>query len=275
MKWRARSMRCALGMPTSSSGKPTLSVTVRQGNVDSSWNTMPIDLCGPEIVSPATETMPSCWPSRPPMTLKSVDLPHPDGPMTDRNSPGWTLSETLSTAVIGPSGVSKRTMMSFATRMASLTDASDGIAALLALARHRRGRGGGVAGLDAHVDDGNRAGLDRGNGLRKRGREIGDGGHRTEALRALRARHGCEIDVGLGNALPDPAVLDGTIAHAGDAFLMQFVVEERAIIGDDDEQRNAVMRRCPERRHAHQEIAVAADSDREAAAVFQCERRTD
>ncbi len=45
------------------------------------------------------------------MTLKSVDLPQPDGPMTDRNSPGWTLNETLSTAVIGPSGVSNCTTM--------------------------------------------------------------------------------------------------------------------------------------------------------------------
>ncbi len=40
------------------------------------------------------------------MTLNSVDLPQPEGPMTERNSPGLTLKETLSTAVIGPSGVS-------------------------------------------------------------------------------------------------------------------------------------------------------------------------
>ena len=85
-------------MPTSSSGKATLSITVRQGKVDSSWNTMPIDLCGPEIVSPATLTTPWCCPSSPPITLNSVDLPQPDGPMTDRNSPGLTLKETLSTA---------------------------------------------------------------------------------------------------------------------------------------------------------------------------------
>src|SRR4249919_1412090 len=226
MKWRARSMRCALGIPTSSSGNPTLSVTVLQGNVDSSWNTMPIDLCGPEIVSPATVTTPWCSPSRPPITLKRVDLPQPDGPMTDMNSPGRTLSETLSTAIIGPSGVSKRTTISSATRMASLVEAFDGMVALLALARHRCGRGSGVGRLDADVDDGNRAGLDRGNGLRKGGREIGDRVHRTKALRALCAGDGGEIDVRFGNALSDPAVLDWTIAHAGNTFLMQFVVEE-------------------------------------------------
>ena len=56
MKCLARSMRCAFAMPVSSSGKATLSVTVRQGKVDSSWNTMPIDACGPSMVSPATFT---------------------------------------------------------------------------------------------------------------------------------------------------------------------------------------------------------------------------
>src|SRR6185503_5301672 len=224
MKWRARSIRCALGIPTNSSGKPTLSVTVLQGNVDSSWNTMPIDLCGPEIVSPATVTTPWCSASRPPITLKRVDLPQPDGPMTDRNSPGRTLSETLSTAVIGPSGVSKRTTISSATRMASLVDAFDGMVGLLALARHRCGRGSGVAGLDADVDDGNCAGLDSGNGLRKGRHKVGHRIHRTEALRALCAGHGGEVDVRLGNALSDPAVLDWTIAHTGNTFLMQFVV---------------------------------------------------
>ena len=35
------------------------------------------------------------------MMLNSVDLPQPDGPITERNSPGPTLNETSSTAVIG------------------------------------------------------------------------------------------------------------------------------------------------------------------------------
>ncbi len=52
MKCVARSMRCALAMPAISSGKATFSITVRHGNVDSSWNTMPIEACGPLIVSP-------------------------------------------------------------------------------------------------------------------------------------------------------------------------------------------------------------------------------
>ena len=89
---------------------------------------MPIDLCGPEMVSPATLTTPAWLLSSPPMTLNRVDLPQPEGPMTERNSPGLTLKETLSTAAIGPSGVSKRTTMSSTTRMASsdwLADAAD------------------------------------------------------------------------------------------------------------------------------------------------------
>src|SRR5215468_5799835 len=42
------------------------------------------------------------------MMLKSVDFPHPDGPMIETNSPSTTENETSSTAVIGPSLVAKR-----------------------------------------------------------------------------------------------------------------------------------------------------------------------
>jgi hypothetical protein len=45
-------------MPRSSSGNATLSITLRQGKVLSSWNTMPMAGCGPVIVSPATVTRP-------------------------------------------------------------------------------------------------------------------------------------------------------------------------------------------------------------------------
>src|SRR5215510_6642791 len=40
------------------------------------------------------------------MMLNNVDLPQPDGPITPKNSPGLTDSDTLSTAVSTPSGVS-------------------------------------------------------------------------------------------------------------------------------------------------------------------------
>src|SRR5262249_43314222 len=56
---------------------------------------------------------------RPPMMLNKVDLPQPEGPITPRNSPGATESETPSTAVTTPSGVSNRLVMLSTTRMPS------------------------------------------------------------------------------------------------------------------------------------------------------------
>src|SRR6266581_6577903 len=53
------------------------------------------------------------------MILKSVDLPQPEGPITPTNSPGATESETPSTAVTIPSGVSNRLMILSTARMPS------------------------------------------------------------------------------------------------------------------------------------------------------------
>ena len=71
-----------------------MSITVRQGKVDSSWKIMPIAGCGPRTDSPATVTRPSSRSSSPPIMLNSVDLPQPDGPITARNSPGATANDT-------------------------------------------------------------------------------------------------------------------------------------------------------------------------------------
>ena len=139
-----------------------------------------------------------------------------------------------------------------------------------------RSSAGSVARLDPHIDDRD---MRRPRPPQSLSQSVASSSpiacHRAKALRALRARHAGEVDVGIGNALADPAVLDRSVAHAGDALLMQFVVEEGAIVGDDDQQRNAVMRRGPKRGHAHQEIAVAADRDRQPAGAFQRERRAD
>src|SRR5262249_41338621 len=51
------------------------------------------------------------------MILNRVDLPQPEGPITPTNSPGATESETPSTAVTTPSGVSNRLVMLSTTRM--------------------------------------------------------------------------------------------------------------------------------------------------------------
>src|SRR3974390_503930 len=251
MKCRARSSRFAFGIPVSSSGKATLSTTLRQGNVDSSWNTMPIDLCGPEMVSPPTRTVPACCASRPPITLNKVDLPQPEGPMIERNSPCRTLNETLSTAVTGPSAVSNRTATSSAVRIASAAALRVVCSMSVALAGHRGGHHRGITGLHAHVDDGQSAGLARGDRLFEHTGQIADCGDRSERGGALRSCHRGEVDVRLGNLLADPAVLDRPAAHARDALLMQLVIEEGAVVGDHEQQWDLVVRRGPERGHAH------------------------
>src|SRR5215510_15807145 len=53
------------------------------------------------------------------MMLNRVDLPQPEGPITPRNSPGATESETPSTAMTTPSGVSNRLVILSTTRMPS------------------------------------------------------------------------------------------------------------------------------------------------------------
>jgi hypothetical protein len=53
------------------------------------------------------------------MMLNKVDLPQPEGPITPRNSPGATESETPSTAMTTPSGVSNRLVILSTTRMPS------------------------------------------------------------------------------------------------------------------------------------------------------------
>ena len=78
---------------------------------------------------------------------------------------------------------------------------------------------------------------------------------------------------GIGNPLANPAVFGRPVAHAGDAFLMQLVIEERAVIADHKQQRNAIVHRRPDRGHAHAEIAVTADRDRQAAGAFERQRR--
>src|SRR5690606_13170064 len=57
---------------------------------------------GPEIVLPATSTVPvEAW-TRPPIMLSRVDLPQPLGPMRQTISPFMTSSETLSSVLTAP-----------------------------------------------------------------------------------------------------------------------------------------------------------------------------
>src|SRR5262249_989145 len=139
-------------------------------------------------------------------------------------------------------------------------------------AQHRRGRHRRIAGLDPHVDHRHLAGLNRRDRLLEGGDQIAGLADRIEADRALRLAEPGAVDVGIGDALADPAVFRRPVADAGDALLVQLVVEERAIVADDDQQRKAVMPRGPGRGAAHEETAVAADRDRQPAGALERER---
>src|SRR5271169_6299626 len=218
------------------------------------------------------------------MILNNVDLPHPEGPMTARNSPGATSSEMSSSAVRLPSVVAKRIATLSTTRIGDFACVAGVARSLVETtatgrsasgARHRGRYGGGVAGLDPHIDDGDLTGIDRGNRLFQNAGKIVGLGDRTEADCALRAAHGGEIDFGISHALADPFVFDWAIARACHALLVQLVVIERAVVGEHEEERNLVMHGRPHRGNAHQEIAVAANRDRQAAGAFESERRAD
>ena len=58
---------------------------------------------GPEVSSPSISTRPEVGKSMAPARLSSVVLPHPERPTRATNSPGATLSETLSIAETGSS----------------------------------------------------------------------------------------------------------------------------------------------------------------------------
>src|SRR4029078_12743972 len=51
---------------------------------------------------PLTVTLPAVAGSRSPTTRSSVDLPHPDGPMSDTNSPVPTVRSMPSSATVIP-----------------------------------------------------------------------------------------------------------------------------------------------------------------------------
>ena len=139
----------------------------------------------------------------------------------------------------------------------------------------RRDRGGAVAGLDPDIDDRDAAASTAAiapcsAGARSAGRRSARSRRRPARAPARRGRSS-------GSAMRWPIHLlsTGTVAQARHPLLMDLVVVERAIVGDHEQERNAVVRRGPDRGDAHQEVAVAADRDRQAAAALQRERGAD
>src|SRR5215831_15359269 len=119
-----------------------------------------------------------------------------------------------------------------AARLASL---------LLGSAQHGRSRDRRIARLDPHIDHSHLARLDRRDRFLEGRHQIAGLGHGVESNRSLRPPEPGTIDIGIGDALADPAVLRRPIADAGDALLMQLIVEERTVVADDHEERNSVM----------------------------------
>src|SRR5436305_4067050 len=64
-----------------------LPATVSQGNEVYFWNTMPRSLPGPFTGCSFTRTSPESGRSSPAIKRSRVDLPHPEGPRSTRNSP--------------------------------------------------------------------------------------------------------------------------------------------------------------------------------------------
>ena len=73
----------------------------------------------------------------------------------------------------------------------------------------------------------------------------------------------------------DPAILHRPSAQPRHALLVQLVVEERFVVGDDDQHRHAIVNAGPERGDAHQVVAVAEHRDRQPIAAAQRQRRAD
>src|SRR6266852_2550211 len=95
--------RRAAGTPWSSRPNSTFSSAVRHGKRPASWNTVATRR-GSGVVTgwPSTRRRPSSGATRPPSMPSSVDLPHPEGPMSVQKSPSPTESETSWSASTGP-----------------------------------------------------------------------------------------------------------------------------------------------------------------------------
>src|SRR5204863_7315623 len=109
--------------------------------------------------------------------------------------------------------------------------------------------------LNANVDDGDATDVDHRDGLLEGGNQVLATGDRPEPLRTLGARQPGNVDVRIGDALPDPLVLDRSAAQASDTLLMHLVVVEGAVVGDHDQKRNPVVHGRPYCGGSHHEIA--------------------
>ena len=88
--WSTRARRSAFGTPARRSGSSMLAATVSHGKSADSWNI--------KAGRPATSTVPDVGVSSPATRLRIVDLPQPDVPIRQTNSPRPTSTSTSRSA---------------------------------------------------------------------------------------------------------------------------------------------------------------------------------
>ena len=107
-------------------GSSTLSITLSEGMRWNDWNTKPrlalrnaaswLSFILPVVV-PFMSTVPDVGVSRRPMMLSRVDLPQPEGPMIDTNSPFCISRLTFSSARVSISFVRYTLLISLSVMM--------------------------------------------------------------------------------------------------------------------------------------------------------------
>ena len=85
----------------------TLSSADSHGSRHGAWNTTPRSRPGPSTTAPLTVTSPASAVLRPAAMLSAVDLPQPECPTRQTNSPGSSVSvkSCMTTKRLVPSGV--------------------------------------------------------------------------------------------------------------------------------------------------------------------------
>ena len=101
---------------------------------------------------------------------------------------------------------------------------------------------------------------------------FGDG---AEPFRTLRAGQAGVVDHGVFHPLTDPFIANRPVANFGHALLVAFVVHVAAIVGDQDNQRQLVMHRRPDRIRAHRKVTVTDHGNWQAATAGECQRHAD
>lgn len=143
---------------------------------------------------------------------------------------------------------------------------ADDFAAQLALVKGWNG---------ADVEDGDTALFDLADRPAERSLEVARADDRAFGPGSEAARHGGEVDRRVRHALADPGILGRAAAMMRDLDLMLLVVAPRAVVVDDDQQRDAVVDRRPQRARVHDEVSVPKDRHGELAFIAERQRRAD